>query len=84
VSARKAENPADDGPQSVDLDEFGGDETPTAACPACGAEVYEDADRCPACGQYITPGGGAGSMKRWWWIALVLAALALIVYAMAT
>jgi len=77
------DNHVDDDPQSVDLDELGGDETSTAACPACGAEVYEDADRCPACGRYITP-GGAGSMKCWWWIALALAALGLIVYLMAT
>ena len=71
----------DEDPQSVDLDELGGDEeTPTAACPACGEEVYEDADRCPACGRYITPGSGAGAMKRWWWIALALTAAAMIFY----
>ena len=26
-----------------------------AYCPDCGAEVYLHADRCPACGNYITP-----------------------------
>jgi predicted amidophosphoribosyltransferase len=24
-------------------------------CPHCGAEVYLYADRCPACGDFITP-----------------------------
>ena len=26
-----------------------------AYCPDCGAEVYLYADRCPECGNYITP-----------------------------
>ena len=26
-----------------------------AYCPKCGAEVYLYAERCPACGNYITP-----------------------------
>ena len=25
-------------------------------CPACGEPVYEDADVCPHCGDFITPG----------------------------
>ena len=58
------------------------DETETAACPECGADVYEDAPRCPACGTYITPGT---SNSLWtgrpvWWIALgVLGIVATIV-----
>lgn len=36
-----------------------------ALCPDCGAEVYLHANRCPHCGNYITPvlsraGGGRG------------------------
>ena len=33
-------------------DEYGDD---TAYCPECGAQVYLYADRCPACGAYVTP-----------------------------
>ena len=29
------------------------DET-TVPCPACGADIYDDAVRCPVCGEYIT------------------------------
>lgn len=25
----------------------------TKECPACGAEIYEDAECCPICGEYI-------------------------------
>jgi hypothetical protein len=30
------------------------DEAETVACPECGEPVYEDAEQCPSCGQYIT------------------------------
>ena len=30
------------------------DESETLPCPQCGAEVYEDAEQCPACGTYVT------------------------------
>ena len=47
-------------------------ETETAFCPKCGAEVYEDAVRCPVCEAYITPTSGS---RLWtgrsvWWIVL--------------
>ena len=29
------------------------DRSETLPCPACGAEIYEDAEQCPACGQYV-------------------------------
>ncbi|MEM9701051.1 MAG: zinc ribbon domain-containing protein [Planctomycetota bacterium] len=36
-------------------------------CPSCGQPVYEDADVCPHCGDYITPGRGPASrnLPRW-------------------
>lgn len=36
----------------------------TVPCPACGAAVYEDADQCPACGEWIIP--LAASRGRGW------------------
>lgn len=38
----------DDWPEEDDDDEA------VVACPNCRAEVYEDAERCPACGEWIT------------------------------
>jgi len=40
----------DDGPSPADLDRFGDD---TGYCPECGAEVYDQAPACPACGTFI-------------------------------
>ncbi len=55
-----------------DLDAFPDEDesTETIVCPECGAEVYEDADRCPVCGQYIIPDTRFWSGKPIWWIAL--------------
>jgi predicted amidophosphoribosyltransferase len=49
-------------------------EAETEACPACGAEVYEEAEQCPECGEYITPGAGRGAFqgKPLWWVVLGL------------
>ncbi len=68
----------DEGPLDVDLDDLGDDESHLASCPACGAEVYEDAIRCCSCGQYITP--TTGKNRTWPWLAtgvVVLIVLAL-------
>ncbi|MBN1491930.1 MAG: hypothetical protein JXA69_18605 [Phycisphaerae bacterium] len=55
----------------------------TLPCPACGAMVYEDADKCPHCGEWITPVGEAARRSRTWrWPLLVvlLILVLLIVY----
>jgi uncharacterized paraquat-inducible protein A len=41
----------DDGFPDEDEDAADGD---TIACPHCGAEIYEDAVRCPECEQYLS------------------------------
>jgi hypothetical protein len=41
-------------PDEADDDWDNDDEAETFACPACGADVYEDSQRCPACGEYIS------------------------------
>ena len=57
------------------------DETPTVVCPECGAEVYEDAPRCPACGNYITSPAAASfwqNRPRWWIVLGILGIVATI------
>lgn len=69
----------DEGPQEIDLQELGGDDSvDVTICPACGAEVYEDAERCGACGQYLVRSQVARSAVPWWWIVLAIAAAATI------
>jgi hypothetical protein len=55
------------------------DETETAPCPQCGAEIYEDAVACPVCGTYVTRSASVWADRPGWWIVLgVLGAIALI------
>jgi predicted RNA-binding Zn-ribbon protein involved in translation (DUF1610 family) len=55
--------------------------TGTEKCPSCSKDVYEDADRCPYCGEYIIPGGiAARKWPAWWWIAFGLALFALFFF----
>jgi hypothetical protein len=48
------------GEDEVDADELDddespadGDETDVRPCPACGIDVYAEADLCPVCGEFI-------------------------------
>ncbi|MCA9100245.1 MAG: zinc-ribbon domain-containing protein, partial [Planctomycetales bacterium] len=40
----------DDYDEAYDVDAYDDDVVETVACPSCGAEIYEDAERCPHCG----------------------------------
>ncbi|WP_298869423.1 zinc ribbon domain-containing protein [uncultured Gimesia sp.] len=45
-------------------------ETETVACSNCGADVYEDAVSCPACGEYLGVNTHPFSDRPRWWVAL--------------
>ncbi|MBX3437903.1 MAG: hypothetical protein KF861_10465 [Planctomycetaceae bacterium] len=48
-------------------------------CPSCGADIYEDAVRCPICGEYVTRTHSAWEGKPLWWVVLgVVGMLAVI------
>jgi predicted nucleic acid-binding Zn ribbon protein len=51
----------------------------TVPCPHCGADVYEDAEQCPACGQYLSAEDRpAGRPARWVMVVMVLALIAVL------
>lgn len=55
------------------------DDVETRACPFCGLQVYEEAERCPACGEYVVFSDAAFSGWPWWSVALgVLGIVAVI------
>jgi hypothetical protein len=66
--------PDDDERDDGDVDGPDGDDSDLYQCPNCGAGVYEDCERCPACGDYITPKPRAthASSGRWFVGAVVL------------
>jgi hypothetical protein len=48
-------------------------------CPACGGEMYADSTRCPACGDYVTPGARPRSKWPWWiWAGLIVVGVAML------
>ena len=53
----------------------------TQACPACGADIFEDAERCPECGQYVVDSESAISAWPWWLFALGLAGTVAVILA---
>ena len=54
----------------------------TVHCAQCGAEIYEDAVRCPVCGAYLTPDTSAWSRRPKWWIILGLLGILAVVLAL--
>jgi hypothetical protein len=56
------------------------DESDVVPCPKCGADVYEDAEQCPSCGEYIVHPTSAWHGKPWWWIAVGMAGITAVIW----
>ena len=54
-----------------------GDDDDTVACPHCFRPVYEDAERCPSCGKYLSL-EDAPRRHPWWLVIGVLICLAIV------
>jgi hypothetical protein len=48
----------------------------TAPCPYCGKPKYEDSERCPSCGNYVSC-EDQPDRKPWWLVAGALICLAI-------
>ena len=49
------------------MDDFDDDTVP---CPNCGSDIYEDAEQCPICSEYITH--GSQIRPHWKWTSAAL------------
>ncbi len=78
-------NPLDDDVDDGEFPDAEFDEGPTETvpCSQCGAEVYEDAVQCPACGTYVTADTNVWSGRPVWWIVLGLLGVVAAVLALA-
>ncbi len=63
-------------------DQFDDDLSETVPCAQCGAEVYEDAVRCPVCGTYLTHDTNPWSRRPRWWIILGLLGILAVILAL--
>lgn len=66
-------------------DEFDDGDDYTRPCPHCGAEIYDDADYCPVCNQYIlsTTSPWHGRSATWLILGLVGAIAAVMMLLLA-
>jgi predicted amidophosphoribosyltransferase len=55
------------------------DEDETMPCPHCQASIYDDAERCPECGLYLSREDNT-SRKPWWVVAGVATCLAMVTW----
>jgi hypothetical protein len=53
-----------------------GDELGMIDCPNCREEVYEETERCPHCGHYLTQEEDTPGRQPWWIIVGAVACLA--------
>lgn len=59
------------------------DDVETLACPACGEHIYEDAQQCPHCGDYVAHASSTLADRPWWFVLVGVAGIiAFVIYSM--
>ncbi len=71
-------------PDESDMDADEGDDSgiETEECPHCGADVHEFAERCPACGRYVSREEAPRGTHPRWVIATATVLLLIMLYAL--
>jgi hypothetical protein len=68
------EHDFDEDPDDGDPDE----DVATIGCPYCGEEIYEDANWCPCCTNYISREDVPPPRRSWWLVAGVIVCLTIV------
>lgn len=58
------------------------DETFSIPCSNCGAEVYEDCEMCPQCGEYIIRSTSPWEGRPQWYVGLAIMGTIAVIAAM--
>lgn len=72
-------NDADDDLDDREYPDADDDDDETVPCPHCREPVYEDAERCPHCGKYLSREDAPWS-KPAWLVAGVAVCLAIVLW----
>jgi predicted nucleic acid-binding Zn ribbon protein len=67
---RDADDDLDDAEFPDEADEGDDDDDDTIPCPYCLRPVYEDAERCPACGHYLSREDRERPSRHPWWLVI--------------
>lgn len=68
-------------PDESDTDDDEGDEqAETVDCPHCSRAIYEFAEQCPHCGQYVSGADRRGTGRPRWVVATAVVLIALMAY----
>jgi len=58
------------------------DDSVVVTCPNCGADVYEDAEQCPSCGEWIEHSTHPFADRSMWFIVLGVLGIAVTIAAL--
>lgn len=67
-----------DDPETYPAGLYDDDGPATVPCPHCRAEILEDSERCPRCGEYISGEDAPTKMSNTAWAVLVLMLVAVV------
>ena len=59
------------------------DSTELVPCPRCGCDIYEEAEQCPVCGEYITHERPPMEGRPAWFLWLGLAGIIAVIIVLA-
>ncbi len=69
----------DDDWEQPDPDDADDDDLELVACPSCGEAIYEDAEQCPYCGDYVVHSTSALAGRPLWFCLIGLVGVAAVV-----
>lgn len=54
------------------------------SCPSCGAEIYDESEQCPYCGEYVltsaSPFASKPTWVQWLFVIIVIAIVLVVVF----
>ena len=75
---RSRDQEFDDFDDDIPLDDEFEDDEATDECPYCGEEIYDDANWCPYCSNYLSGEDAPRRRQPWWLVAGVIVCLAIV------
>jgi hypothetical protein len=69
----------DDDWEAPESDEADDEDVELLPCPSCGEPIYEEAEACPYCGEYVTHSTSVLAGKPRWFVALAILGIVAVI-----